>query len=216
MPRRHTSSSKPTIQSLRSISWRNNYWTSHWKFTSSKFLTHLGLEIEIPSPTSWYLISRGKSRFANELHISKSVIISPARNYSLNKKSRKKVHFAGRNRRLAVRKLVRPRILVPGNWMRTLSVFLLTHCTTRKEPYLRRKRSGKLFLPIHRTKEDLPFNSELEIGHKIGAPLWPIRTTNWCSSSLGHDKAEIAVSVRGQRSTIFLGKRWPSTHPWRK
>ena len=30
MPRIHAFSSEPTIQSLCSNSWRNNYWTSHW------------------------------------------------------------------------------------------------------------------------------------------------------------------------------------------
>ena len=39
--------------------------------------------------------------------------------------------------------------------MRTLSSFFLAQCTTQKEPYLRRKGSGQLFLPIHRTHEDL-------------------------------------------------------------
>ena len=44
-------------------------------------------------------------------------------------------------------------------------------------------------------------NSDLPNGYKIGASLWSRRTTMWCSSSLGHDNAEIAGSVREQRST---------------
>ena len=71
------------------------------------------------------------------------VIISPARNYFLNKKSRKKVELAWRNRIWAVRKLVRSLLLVPRNRMQTLSASLLSQ-HTRKKPYT-----------VHRTEEDL-------------------------------------------------------------
>ena len=89
------------------------------------FGTH-GLEIEIPSPknperTSSVLISRGKSRFVDDLLFS--TISHNLTSAELLKTSRKEVNFARRNRRLAVRKLVRSLILVPGNWMRTLSAF---------------------------------------------------------------------------------------------
>ena len=123
------------------------------------FGTH-GLEIEIPSPnnpkrTSWVLISRGKIRFVDGLHI-------PDVRHSLTIAELLSEHETAnesepcwRNPRLALRKLVRRLILAPGNWKRTLSVILPAQRITHKEPYLRRKGNGKLFLPVHRTVEDL-------------------------------------------------------------
>ena len=77
-----------------------------------------------------------------------SDIISPARNYSLNKKTRKNVNFAWQNRRLALRKLVQPLILAPGNWMRTLSVFLSAQCITQERTTPTKERMWKL-IPAH-------------------------------------------------------------------
>ena len=118
-----------------------------------KILDSFGLEIEISSPyfpkrTSWVLISREQSRFVDELHIPNARHNLTSAEYSLNMKKRMKVNFVWRNRRLAFRKLVRSLNLAPGNWIRTLLGFLLTQCTTRIEPYLRRKGSGNLFVPF--------------------------------------------------------------------
>ena len=50
------------------------------------------------------------------------------------------------------------------------------------------------------TQQKNSFNSYLEIGHEIGAPLWS-RTRNWRSSPLGYDKSQIVESIWTSRST---------------
>ena len=108
-----------------------------------------GLEIEIPSPNNLKRTSWGSDIQRKESHtLTSAELLS-------EQKKRKKVHIAWRNRRLALRKLVRPLILAPGNWMRTLSVFLPAQCSAHKESYTRRNGNGTLFQLIHRTKEDL-------------------------------------------------------------
>ena len=217
----HTSSSKPTIQSPCTNSWRNNYRTSHWSSIRTSGLAPMDLKSKFHLQTIqkghlgfWYP-EVGVDSLTN-CTSQMSVMISPARNCSQNKKSRKKVNLAWRHRRSAVKKLLRSLILAPGNWMRTLlaSRDPVNH-TQRTIPTKERTWTinySCLFI----VKRRISFNSDTEIGHKIGAPPRPRRTTNWCSSSLGHDEAEVAESVRGQRSTRFLGKRLASTHPWRK
>ena len=76
-------SSKPAIQSFCSNSWSNNYWTSHFEVQIVKILDQYGLEITIPSlnereRTSHVVISRGKSRFVDAIHMPKAKLRSSA------------------------------------------------------------------------------------------------------------------------------------------
>ena len=155
-----------------------------------KILDTNGLEIAFPSPndsrqTSHVMISRGKSRFVDEL-------------------------LAWRYRRPALRKLVRPLILPPGNWIRTLSAFLPAWCTTQKEPFLRLKESGKSFLKVHRMEELCRQQSPKWFLD------WCVITTRWKniwrSDSLGQDKAGTVERVRRTGSTRFLRQRLASTY----
>ena len=116
---------------------------------TSKNLDNFGLDIEIPSTNhpktdvSCPDIQSERSirrRIAHQM----SDILSPARNYSLNMKTRMKVNFAWRNRRLPLRKLVRPLILAPGNWKLTLSVLVPAQCITHKEPHPTTERKWKI------------------------------------------------------------------------
>ena len=223
LSRIHTFSSRPTIQRMCSHSWRHNCRTSHWSSHREnywQFWTWDRNSITKQSKTDILCsdIQVKESIRGRMAYPRMSNIIAPARNYSLNMQTQKKANFAWRSRRLAQGNLLRPLVQVipaPGNWMRTLSAFLPAQYTcTQKEPFLRQKGIGKLFLPIHRTGD---FNSDLQNGYKIGASLRSRRTTIWCSSSLGHDEAETAESVRKTRSTRFLRRRrLASTHPWRK
>ena len=90
--------------------------------------------------------------------------------YSLNMKTQKKVNLAWRNRRLALRKLVRNLILPPGSWMRTLSAFLPAQCVTHKEPYLRRKGKDN-YSCLFIVQRVISCYSGLQNGYKIGASL---------------------------------------------
>ena len=94
-------------------------------------------------------------------------------------------------------------------WTRNRTkAFFLAQWSAQKEPYLRSKvEMYSCFFIVQRRISD---NSDLQNGHKIGAPLRPGRKTFWGSSSLGHDKAEIVESVRwlrfvheGSSKTIF-------------
>ena len=129
------------------------------------------------------------------------------------RKRERKWTLLGEIEDLALRKLVRPLILAPGNWMRTLSASLPAQCATEEEPYLRRKGSGQLF--FNRTKEDL-FQQP---SPKWSQDWWAImakKNDNLMQQFIGHDKAEIAESVRKTWSTRFLRNRLASTHPWMK
>ena len=75
LQRIHTFTSTPTIQNFCSTSWRNNYWTSHWSsdrenhrplwiWNCSSITQRQGTDILCND------ISRGKSRFVDEVHIS--------------------------------------------------------------------------------------------------------------------------------------------------
>ena len=87
--------------------------------------------------------------------------------------------------------------------------------SSRKEPFLRPRGSGRLFFPILRT-EELSVNTGLLNGFKNGASLRSRWTTIWRFTSLGHEKASTAESVRKTWSTRFLRKALASTYPWRK
>ena len=87
--------------------------------------------------------------------------------------------------------------------------------SSRKEPFLRPRGSGRLFFPILRT-EELSVNTGLLNGFKNGASLRSRWTTIWRFTSLGHEKASTAESVRKTWSTRFLRKALVSTYPWRK
>ena len=191
----------------RSRAGRSDYRTSHWsshREHSWQFWTWNRNSISKQSKTE--ILCSGIQRkvpIRGRIAYPKCRTLSHQRGITLWTYKRR--NFAWRSRRLALGNLLRPLLQVipaPGNLMRTLSAFLPAQCTcSEKEPFLRRRGSGKLFLPIHRTGED-----RLQNGYKIVA----------CSSSLGHDKAETADSVRKHCSTRFLRERLASTHPWRK
>ena len=84
-----------------------------------------------------------------------------------------------------------PLILAPRNWKRTLSVFLLpAQCITHKEPYLRRGGSGRLLLPIHRTRRDL---------FQQPSPKW---SQDWCAILTKGKKGE------GGKGEKQVKKQW--------
>ena len=128
-----------------------------------KVLDNCGLEIGIPSTNDPKRTSLGSNIQRKESDswtncIPKmSDIISPARNYSLNMKTQKKANFAWCSPGLAQGNVLQPLlqvILAAGNWMRTLSAFLpAQRPCSQKELFTRRKGSGKLLLPIHRTED---------------------------------------------------------------
>ena len=85
--------------------------------------------------------------------------------------------------------------------VRTLSAFLpAKRPFSHKEPFLRPRGSGKLFLPIHRMEELCQHG--LQNGYKNGASLRSRWTTIWRSTSLGHDKASTAESVQNMEHEI--------------
>ena len=113
-------------------------------------LDSYGLEIAIPSPdnskrTSYILISRGNSRFVDELHIP-NPNSDTALNYSLNIRRQKIANIAWRSRRPASRELVRHML---QDRLASMRLGLCSHM----ESFLRPKGSGKLFLPIHHMEE---------------------------------------------------------------
>ena len=81
----------------------------------------------------------------------------PVQTYSLNFRKQKEENLAWHSRRLASRRLVRPMFqvrLAPRKVVRTPSVFFTAkRPRSHKEPFLRPKGSGKLFLPIHLMEE---------------------------------------------------------------
>ena len=145
MPRIHTFVSKPTIQSTCSNSWRNSFRTSYWSSDREN---------------SWHLWTCNRNSISKQsqtdilcsgiqwkVSIHGRIAHSQCRPQSLQRgitlwpwESRRKRTLLGAQVRLASRKLVR-----------TLSAFLpAKRLWSQKEPFLRRRRSGKLFLPIHR------------------------------------------------------------------
>ena len=105
-----------------------------------KILDQYRLEIAIPSPTyrqstSHVMISRGKSRFVNEVHVPNAERSSA--------ESLAELQNAWDSRRRASRRLVRtPSVFLPAK-----RPFL------HKEPFSRPRGSGQLFLPILRMEE---------------------------------------------------------------
>ena len=188
-------------------------------------LDNFGLEIGIPSPnnprrTSYVLISRWKSRFVDELHmpnarhtLTSAELLSEHENakeselcLAQSKTSSGKLVAASVASRSSTRKLDADPISVSAS-----AVHLYTkrtiHTTERKWTSIPANSSyggGSLSIAISKN------------GYKIGASLWSRRTTIWCSSSLGHDKAETAKNVRKTRRTRFLRRRLASTFSWRK
>ena len=138
-------------------------------------------------------------------------IIAPARNYSLNMQTQKKANLAWRSRRRAQRNLLWPLlqvILAPGNWMRTPPAFLPAHCTcTIKEPFLRRKGSRKLFLPIHRTGEGLLQKRSSKMVTRLVRHMIK-KNDNLMQQFTGNTmRAETAERVRKTSSTRCLRRR---------
>ena len=143
MPRVLAFSSKSTIRSLCSNSWRNNYFWPVIEVQIVKILDQCGLESAIPSPngsrrTSYVLTSRGKSR-------SVMPNSDPVQNYSLN--------FRSRRRRILLGTVEdqHPGDLCghPQRFSQPTVFFFFSH----KEPFLRPRGSGKLFPPILRMEE---------------------------------------------------------------
>ena len=200
--------SEPTILSICSNSWRDNCWTSHWssrREISWQFWTWDRNFMSKQSKTQdgdlmFCYPEEGVDSWTNCIS-QMSNVTAPARSYSLIVQTQKKANFAWRSRWLAHGNLLRPLLqvsLAPGNWMRTFSAFLpacvvfvlfLNHSYDGKEVENYSCRGFSF--------------SDLQNGRSIGASFWSRRTTIWCSSSLGHDKAE-------------TGRRLASTHPWRK
>ena len=95
MQRIHTFSSMPTVQSRCSSSWRNNCSTGHCRsivVQIVQIIDNVGLEIANPSPndgerTSYVMISRGKSRFVDEIHIPNAELRSTLQLLSERQKS---------------------------------------------------------------------------------------------------------------------------------
>ena len=190
-----------------------------------KILDNLGLEIAIPSPknpsrTSCVLISKGKSRFVDELHIPKvSDMMSPARNHSLNMQTQKKANLAWRSRTLARGILLRRLLQViraPGNWMRTLSAVLPAQCTcSQKEPFPTTERKwqitpanssygGSLSTAISKMVTRLVRHYDHVERQSDGAAHW---------GTIG-PKLVKAFAKQGTRD--FSEDALASGHPWRK
>ena len=127
-----------------------------------KILDRKGLELANPSPNDTertsYVICFPQGRVGSWMKSMFPMPDSdPVQNYSLNFRKQKEEHLAWDSRRLATRRLVRPMCqvrLASRKPVRTPSAFLLAkRLFSHKEPFFRRRGSGKLFLPILRMEE---------------------------------------------------------------
>ena len=133
------------------------FWTSHWKF-----LTNMDLKLQFhhpmidnEHPMLWFPEGRVGSWMKFIFPTPNS---DPVQNYALNfRKQEEEVNLAWDSRRLASRRLVRPMFQVrPASrrLVRTPSAFLpAMRPFSHKEPFLRPRWSGQLFLPILRMEE---------------------------------------------------------------
>ena len=195
MPRIHAFSSKPTIQSLCSNSWRNKCWTSHWSSNRENSGPVMDLKLQIPSTkpiqdeTSYVLISRGKSRFLDGLRIPNAELRSSAELLSETSASRRKRTSLGTAEDQH-----------PGNWCAdslSISPRQASFFTQRTIPTIERKWK---VIPHGGALPD----SGLQNGYNNCASLRPRWKTTWRSAWLGHDEAGTAESVRKTGSTRFL------------
>ena len=123
------------------------------KFTSWKCLTILDLKLQFRlqrtqdgHPMFWFPKDRVDSWTNCISRISD--MMSPVRSEHANAKE-SELCLATIDRRILLRRLLQV-VRAPGNWMRTLSAFLPAQCAcSQKEPFLRRKGSGKILLPIN-------------------------------------------------------------------
>ena len=127
-----------------------------------KILDLYGLELAIPSlndreRTSYVMLSRGKNRFVDEIHIPIAELRSKCKITLWTPEVWRRKTFSGQSRRLANRRLVRSILQVQQasrKLVRTPSAFVpVKRLFTHKEPFLQPKGSGKLFLPILRIGE---------------------------------------------------------------
>ena len=125
-----------------------------------KILDNYGLEIAIPARTerertTYVMISRKNSRLVDEVSIPKVELRSSAELFSF--KNLKEENPACHSRRLASRKLVQAMLKVQQatrKVVRTPSTSLpARRLCSHKEPFLRPRGIGKLFLPILRVEE---------------------------------------------------------------
>ena len=181
-----------------------------------KILDTCGLEIAVPSPndskrTSYVMISRGKSRFVDEVHIPNAELRSSAELlFELQKAE-------GREPCLAQSKTgiqetgahVTSQTSIKETCADTLSVFLVTknHSFDWEEV-----ESYCCQFIVWRSSA----NSGLQNGYKNGASLRSRWKTTWRSGPVGNDKAGTAESVRKTGSTRFLRQNLASTYISRK
>ena len=146
MQRIHVTLGKQRTQSIWSNSRRNSDGTSG-EISDCTNRWQPWLEIQIPSPnsparTSLVVLCRGWIDLWMDCIFQVQDIISLFRYYFRNKQLRKKVNRVVQNwSNPALRKLVRNQ-----------SDLFLLQCATRMESYLSMKRSGKVFLLVHRSK----------------------------------------------------------------
>ena len=191
-------------------------------FRSWKFLTNMDPRLQFHHP----MTENGHPMlwFPEEKVGSVMTFIFPmpnsdqVQNFSLNFRNLREENFAWQSRHLATRNLVRSMLqvqLASRKLMRTPSAFLpARRLFTHKEPFLRPRGSGKLFLPVLRVWRS-SVNSGLQKGYKNGTSLRSRWTTIWRITSLGLHEVSIAESVRKTWSTRFLRWTMASTNSWR-
>ena len=161
LPRIHAFSRKPPIQSLCSTSWRNNHGTSHWSSDRANSwpiwtwnCNSITPVIDNGHPMLWFPEEWVGSWMKFIFPVPNS---DPVQNYCLTFRKQKKENLARDSRRPASRRLVRPMFQVRlASWrlVRTPLAFLpAKRPFSHKEPFLRPRGSGQLFLPILRMEE---------------------------------------------------------------
>ena len=120
----------------------------------------MDLTVVIPSPddstrTSYVMISRGKESVHGWKFTFPMPNSEPVQNFSLNFRKQKEENLAWHSRRLASRRLFAAHVPSQTGVKETCAdTLIVSPCLaslfSHKEPFLRPRGSGKLFLPIHR------------------------------------------------------------------
>ena len=190
------------------------------KFTSWKCLTILDLKSQFRlqrnqdgHPMFWFPKDRVDS-WTNCIS-RKSDMMSPVRSEHANAKE-SEPSLATIDRRILLRRLLQV-VRAPGNWMRTLSAFLPAQCAcSQKEPFLRRKGSGKILLPINSSYGgSLPTAISKMVTRLVRHYDQEERQSDGAvhGGTIGPKLVKV-FAKQGARD--FSEEALASTHPWRK
>ena len=151
-----------------------------------KILDHMDLKLQFHHPMlqhghPMFMISRGKSRFVDEIHIPMPNS-DPVQNYSLNFRKQEEENLAWHSRRLASRRLVRPMFqvrLASRKLVRTPSAFLLAKRPfSHKEPFLHDREEVESYSCQFIAWRSSVQVASLQNGYKNGASLRPKMNDN--------------------------------------